>query len=145
MAFDFITLRGSFFDSAHVMRKADAMERKQLSKFGAFVRKRMRQSIRRRKKSAEPGNPPSAHSDTLKQIFFAWDDFKRSVVVGPIIFSVRDGGGKAPGLLERGGERIKRAKSGKTRRLHYRKFPFAVPAMEAELPKFAGLFKGAFS
>lgn len=145
MAFDFATLRGTFFDQAGLIRKSDAMQRKALSKFGAFVRKRMRQSIRRRKKSANPGEPPSAHGSNLKQIFFAWDDSKRSVVVGPIIFSVRDGGGKAPGLLERGGERISRTKRGKSRRLHYRKFPFAVPAMEAELPKFAGLFKGAFS
>lgn len=145
MAFDFITLRGTFFDSAHVMRKADKMQRKMLSKFGAFVRKRMRQSIRRRKKSSQPGEPPSAHGSNLKQIFFAWDDRQRSVVVGPIIFAVRDGGGKTPGLLERGGEVVRRSKRGKSKRLRYRKFPFAVPAMEAELPKFSGLFKGAFN
>ena len=144
MAFDFIALRGTFFDNAGMMRRADKMKRKQLSKFGAFVRKRMRSSMRRRKKQSKPGEPPSAHSGELKLIFFAWDDRQQSVVVGPIIFSVRDGGGITPGLLERGGERIARRR-GRSKRLHYRKFPFAVPALEAEAPKFAGLFKGAFS
>lgn len=157
MRFDFITLQKSFFDSEHVMRKADAMQRKTLSKFGAFVRQRARSSIKRRKAISNPGSPPSSHTqsgsgtflDGIKSIFFAYDSSRRTVVVGPVAFN--GGRGIVPGLLERGGTVTRREgfgrrnRKGPSRTLHYRARPFMQPAMEAELPKFSGLLKGAFN
>lgn len=94
-------VRGQFFDSSAVIRKTNAVERRILSRFGAFVRRRSKSSIRSRKrKVSEPGNPPFSRKGTLKKlIFFSYDTNKKSVVIGPTKF----GKGEAPRLLEEGG------------------------------------------
>lgn len=176
MAFDFITLRGTFFDSAHVMRKADKMKRRALSKFGAFVRQKARSSIRRVKKPSQPGKPPHTQKGTLKLIFFSWDERTGTVVVGPILAQAKGGGGKVPRLHEIGGQRtnqkpapgafpgatslrqkesfMRKVRDGTITPRKREKIKFLAtyparaymnPAMEAELPKFAALFKGAFN
>lgn len=130
----------AFFDSAKVMAMVDAKRRRALSKFGAFVRRKARSSIRKRKKLSEPGSPPSSHVGTLKNlIYFAYDTSRNSVVVGPTPFR---GKAVAPALLERGGSSSQRTKSGRARSTQYRARPFMKPAYEAELPKFLDLFRG---
>jgi len=63
-----------FFDSPKVVRAVDRTTRRVLSKFGAFVRRTARSSIRKRKRISEPGSPPSSHSGLLKKfIFFGYD------------------------------------------------------------------------
>jgi hypothetical protein len=174
MAFDFAAMRGSFFDSAKVLTAVGAAKRKALSKAGAFVRQRSRSSIRRRKKVSPPGKPPSAHKGQIKLIYFGYDEQTGSVVVGPIPFAAKAGTAVVPDLLERGGlttVKDKRSASGRKARSKkqadaYRQLiklgrivppqrplrliafaarPFMVPAMEAEMPKFAGMFKGELS
>lgn len=89
-----------FFDTAAVLAKLSEGERRVLSKYGAFVRIDARRSIRSRKKSAAPGQPPSSHEGSLKRlIFFAYDSVSRSVVIGPVPFKR----GTVPSLLEYGG------------------------------------------
>ncbi|HOM77081.1 MAG TPA: hypothetical protein PLE88_11240, partial [Anaerohalosphaeraceae bacterium] len=56
-----------FFDSPKVIRAVDKSTRKVLSRFGAFVRRTAKQSIRKRKKSSTPGTPPSSHTGLLKR------------------------------------------------------------------------------
>jgi hypothetical protein len=149
MAFSMAATSRSFFDRPKVQRTVDKKKRSALSKFGAFVRRRAKSSIRKRKKSADPGMPPSSHIGTLKNLlFFAYDERTKSVVIGPAPI-----GAKAivPGALERGGKsvivrRIKSAKGGERLRvlkpIHVRKHPYMAPALAAERPKFAGLFRG---
>ena len=76
-----------FFDSRHVMNRVDKATRSVLSKFGAYVRRTARRSIRKRKRRSRPGKPPSSHSGLLKRfIFFGYgtstveeDDEKKQV------------------------------------------------------------------
>lgn len=145
MGFDFATVRGAFFDSDAVLKAVSKARRRVLSKCGAFVRRRAKSSIRKRKRSAAPGQPPSSHSGELKELlFFAFDAATRSVVVGPVPFggSKSAGDKRAPELLERGGPVTRRTKSGEARVYRYRGHPFMKPALDAEVPKFASQFKG---
>lgn len=134
MALDvWAAVRESFFDSEAVAKKVEAGKRRVFSRMGAFVRTRARSSIRRRRKSSPPGQPPSAHSGEIKLIFFAWDDATQSVVAGPVPFRGKSGlaGGVVPRVLEFGGD----VAAGGTVK-HYAGNPFMRPALEHERPKF---------
>jgi hypothetical protein len=86
--FDIQAVKATFLDRAEISGAIDAGTRRALSKFGAFVRTRSRSSIRKRKKASKPGSPPSSHVGTLKKlIFFTYDAQKKSVVIGPTLFS----------------------------------------------------------
>ena len=129
-----------FFDSPKVVRAVDATTRRVLSKFGAFVRRTARSSIRKRKRISEPGSPPSSHTGLLKKfIFFGYDPAKRSVVIGPERLS-QEGRGEAPHLLEYGGTGTVERK-GKRRRAKVRARPFMGPAFEKEEPKLAAMWR----
>ena len=129
-----------FFDREAVASKADAATRKVLSKFGAFVRRTAKGSIRNRGKPAPPGSPPSSHTGLLKKfIFFGYDAGARSVVVGPARLD-RRGRGDAPALLEHGGlTTLKRR--GRRRRAAYRARPYMGPAFEKEQPKLPAMWR----
>lgn len=124
----------TFFDRDKVLDKMNREERRLLSKAGAFVRRRSRSSIRKRKKPSAPGKPPSSHTGRYKRsILFGYDKSKRSVVIGP---SASYGGSDIPERLEFGGTtKI----NGKTAR--YRPRPAMGPALEAEAPNFPELFR----
>lgn len=100
-----------FFDSPRVLKAVAKAERKALSKIGAFVRRRARSSLRRRKRTSSPGETPSVHSKsdraTLKAILFAFNPSTRSVVIGPIGLNQANetGGGRqtVPQIMEFGG------------------------------------------
>ena len=131
-----------FFDSPKVVRAVDSTTRRVLSKFGAFVRRTARSSIRKRKRISEPGSPPSSHSGLLKKfIFFGYDPAKRSVVIGPERLSQK-GRGEAPHLLEYGGTGTVERR-GKRRRAKVRARPFMGPAFEKEEPKLPAMWKGS--
>jgi len=48
-----------FFDTKAVMRATDKATRRVLSKFGAFVRRSARSSIRKRKRTSAPASRPA--------------------------------------------------------------------------------------
>ena len=75
-----------FFDRPAVQNAVDRQQRAAISKSLAFVRRRARSSLRRRKKVSEPGGTPSVHTkgDGLKKIFFAYDQRTGGGVVGPV-------------------------------------------------------------
>ena len=126
-----------FFDRATVIEKVRDGTKSTLAKAGAFVRTRARSLLRRRKRSAQPGQPPSDHGGYLKRwIFFAYEAATQSVVIGPRLF--RSSRPTVPQLLEGGGEIARHRSSGKP--ATYSKFPFMEPALEAERPKFPELF-----
>ena len=102
-------VREAFFDRPKVIKSLKAAKRKVLSKAGAFVRKRARGSMRRRKGVSPPGFPPSAHSqgNSLKTILFAYQPQSESTIVGPVQlnqvnFTVESVTSTVPGLHERG-------------------------------------------
>ena len=70
-------------------------------KFGAYVRRAAKSSIRKAKSTSKPGRPPHSHVGTLKRLlYFGFDPATASVVVGPVPFAA----GTAPRVLELGGE-----------------------------------------
>lgn len=104
--------KGFFFDAPLVVKAVDAATRGVLSKFGAYVRRRAKSSIRQRKAASQPGQPPSSHSGILRLfLYFAYDPGPRSVVIGPAktnqVFFDNQGNpvtGTVPEVLEYGGQ-----------------------------------------
>ena len=135
----FKAAKGMFFDRALIKSKVDTATRKRLSKFGAHVRQTSRRSIRKRKASSRPGQPPSSHTGILKQfIFFGYDSNRRSVVIGPVNTSRK--ASNIPATLEYGGTvRISHgAAKGKTTTIEAR--PYMGPAFDEELSKVSKLW-----
>lgn len=143
------TKKQFFFDRQIVIDAVGRAGAKNLSKAGSFIRQSARSSLRRRKRIAPPGEPPSVHTRnpvaTLKNIWFVFDPNSKSVVVGPMKLngSKLQGSDRAtvPALHELGGTAIvvdRRTK--RRRRAKYARRPFMGPAMERELPKFEGLW-----
>ena len=130
-----------FFDSKAVTDAVDAATRRVLSKFGAFVRRGAKSSIRPRKAVSAPGSPPSSHVGTLKRlIYFAYDPGRKSVVIGPTPFKTSVG--VVPPLLEYGGAAVIRV-HGKVKPVTYRPRPFMGPAFEKEKPKLPSMWAGS--
>jgi hypothetical protein len=143
-------IKNLFFDRNVVKRKTDTAARRVLSRFGAFVRRSARSSIRRRKRPSPPGSPPSSHTGLLRKfIFFGYEPDKRSVVIGPVRLS-QNGRGEAPSLLEHGGTATldrrgpsTSLRADKRKRTRYRPRPFMGPAFEKERPKLPAMWAGS--
>ncbi len=94
-------VKSMFFDRRAVAEAVGRANVKVLSRIGAFIRRRAKSSIRKRRAASLPGQPPSSHVGTLKNlIYFGFDTATRSVVVGPTPAGVR---GIVPPTLEFGG------------------------------------------
>lgn len=135
-----------FFDRNAVIKRVAAAERRVLSKFGAFVMRTARNSIKAGKGSAPPGHPPYAHASYFGRprrgkaskrpprqryyfrdsILFAYEGAPRpSVVIGPFLFNKRTTP-TIPELLELGGRHPETG-------LQYAPHPFMRPAFEKEI------------
>lgn len=164
-----LKMKDLFFDRAAVIDRIGKARARNLSKAGAFVQKRARTSLRRRKRASAPGQPPSVHSKdkfaTLKNILFAYDPAGDSVIVGPVGFRAAGTGigparapGDVPEALEHGGtlairEVFVRGKwrlstvrprlglRERTRPAVYAPRPFMGPALVAEQDAIAALWK----
>ena len=81
-------MRRFFLDRKEVRRRIGWANQRAMSKAGAFIRRRARSKLRRRKRSSRPGQPPSVHSTdrvaNLKNIAFAYDPNREVLVVGPV-------------------------------------------------------------
>ena len=129
----------SFFDRKAVQQSVDHAGRKVLSKFGAFVRTRSRRSIRKRKASSQPGQPPSSHTGLLRKfIFFGYDAQAQSVVIGPAKLNHKPGA--APSVLEHGGTAVIERR-GKKQRVSIAERPYMAPAFEQERPQLPKLWQ----
>lgn len=131
-----------FFDREKVQKKQDAATRRALAKFGAFVRRRARSSIRKRKGISQPGSPPSSHTGLLRDnIFFVAEPERTNVVIGPILLNgtksttslkaLEHGG---PSVMERRGKKVP---------ILLEPRPFMQPAFDAELDKAPEMYKWA--
>lgn len=150
--------KANFFDIKRILRLAEDAEERVLSRFGAFVRTRARSSLRRRKKASPPGMPPSTHAGkddyaSLKSILFAYEPFRRAVVIGPVLLNGSRRSPTVPELHEFGGTstRVDVQLSGgkwvpksygkrwgenrphRTRLVRYPARPYMRPAFRAEL------------
>lgn len=135
-------IKRMFFDRQAVISKVDAATRRVLSRFGAFVRRSAKSSIRKRKKAAPPGQPPSSHTGLLKKfIFFGYDAARQSVVIGPTRLNQK-GRGEAPPLLEYGGKATL-VRRGKKKHVTYQARPYMGPAFEKEKPQLPAMWRGS--
>jgi hypothetical protein len=129
-----------FFDSKRITSSVDKATRKVLSRFGAFVRRTAKQSIRKRKKSSAPGKPPSSHTGLLKRfIFFGYDRKNLTVVIGPARLTDNNRG-TAPSILEFGGTATVKGKKRK-KNVTIQPRPFMGPALEKEKPGLPSMWK----
>lgn len=153
-------MKKAFFDRQKINDAIDRETRKALTKSLAFVRRRMRSGLRRRKRASKPGQSPSVHSTnpvaSLKAIFFAYDERTKSGVVGSIKLngqkSLSTSSQALPGLLELGGtvtipeeswdgrtwvqqrrrRRVPARKKTRKRRVKIAPRPNAAPSLQAE-------------
>ena len=134
-----------FFDRKAVTGAVDKAARKVLSRFGAFVRRGAKSSIRKRKRVSSPGEPPSSHAGLLKRlIYFGYDRQRRSVVIGPQRLNQKIG--DAPAALEYGGvstvvEGLRARR--KERRVRIKARPYMGPAFQKERPKLPAMWAGS--
>jgi len=130
--------KGLFFDQKRVIDAVSKAQRKVLSRFGAYVRRTARSSIRKRKRVSEPGSPPSSHTGLLKRtIYFVYEPQRESVIIGPTLLGK---GTDAPRLLEHGGTVVRRKRK-KRVRMAYRPRPFMQPAFEKEQSTLPALWR----
>jgi hypothetical protein len=94
--------KSMFFDRPRVIEAVGRAGAKALSQAGAYIQRRAKTSIRKRKRVSRSGEPPSSHVGTLRnRIYFSYDPPTRSVVVGPTPVGSRS---VVPPTLEYGGE-----------------------------------------
>jgi hypothetical protein len=124
MAFDFARLKESFLDVPKVRDAVEKGGRKGCERHGAFVRRTAKNSIKNAPKidvatgeitkkrkgvtlkdaTAKSPNPPFSHRGDLKRlVLFAWDPSTLTIVVGPAVFTGKDGPGVATRVLEHSG------------------------------------------
>lgn len=88
-----VRTKNFFFDTAVVKRMVNEQERRGLSRIGAFLRTRMRSSLKRRQGPSRRGQPPHVHTSdpfaSLKNIRFAYEPARHGVVAGPLRLSRR--------------------------------------------------------
>jgi len=134
----------TFLDRKKVIRAADAANRRNLSKAGAFIRTTARHSIRKRKAASPPGSPPSSHTGLLKRfIFFGYDAARKTAVVGPMRLNQKVG--DAPAAHEHGGATVviegSRRSRRRRRRVRIKARPFMGPGAserDPEVPEAMG-------
>lgn len=142
-----------FFDRQAVSKAIGKNRARVLGRMGAFVQRRARSSLRRRKRTSSPGQTPSVHSSdsvtTLKNILFAYNPANESVIVGPAKLNGSGSiiGATVPALHEFGGtvglrQRRRRGRPPRIKQATYPPRPFMGPALKAEAPKLASLWQG---
>ena len=154
-------MKDLFFDRPAVKDRMTKANRKALTKVGAFIRRRARSSLRRRKKSSQPGQPPSVHTAdrvaTLKNILFAYEPNSQTLVVGPVKLNQKTllgpqlGNVTVPQLHEFGAtvkvragrRRIRHGQPVRVRRVKYAQRPFMGPALEAEKDHIPDAWSGS--
>lgn len=132
-------IKDVFFDRQAVISAVDAAKRKVLSKAGALIRQTAKTSIRKRKGTSQPGQPPFSHEGSLRKfIYFGYDRASDSVVVGPVGFK----NSTAPAVLEHGGATVV-VRRGKRAPVKIAARPYMWPALEKERPQLPLLWRNS--
>ncbi len=137
-------LKPLFLDRRPIMDRTDRWWRRAAMRVGGYLRRAARSQIRRRKRISKPGQGPTSWTGLLKRnIFFAYDPRRRTVVVGPAALNKAT---DAPHLLEFGGRTsLEQEVDGRrVRRLaYYRPRPYMKPALEKTRKKIPSLLRQA--
>ena len=100
---------------AAVIKHAQRQTVRVFGRFGGYMRKVVRTSLRKRKTSSPPGKPPAGHGNQLLKnfTFYAVEPQSPSVIIGPAKVAGTLSS-SAPSALERGGKtRIRTVVRGK--------------------------------
>lgn len=90
-----------FFYPKAVDTAQEKAEKKVLGRFGFYVRRDSRGKMRKKKKPSKKGSPPRVVTGLLKNfIFYSYDKFRQSVVIGAAKLAGFKGAGVAPARLE---------------------------------------------
>jgi len=121
--------KGLFFDSPAVIKAVDDATYRALVRFGQYVRKVARHSIKTMPGPSRPGEPPRNQTGVLKGfILYGFDPGSRSVVIGPARLRGKETYGPVtvPEVLEYG-DTVR----GRDSEMHrYEARPFMGPAFE---------------
>lgn len=132
-------VKSLFFDRKRVQDALDKNTRNVLSRFGALVRQTSRWSIRKRKRSSLPGQPPSSHTGLLKRfIFYSYDEFQKSVIIGPAKLNDKNTG--APEILEYGGRTVIESRKRKEK-VYIQPRPYMHPAFSKAMVQLPYLWR----
>lgn len=131
-------VKALFLNRPKVIAAMETATKAALGRFGAFVRKSARSSIRRRKGVSRPGQPPTSRTGLLKKfLFYTFDAQSQSVVIGPAQLK-GSAFGTAPEALEYGGTTTTQRRGG-AGTVEIAARPFMGPAFEkgtAKLDEF---------
>lgn len=124
-----LEFKAKMFDNVDkLIRDVNRTERRFLFKVGGYLRAVAMKSIRTRKGTSQPGQPPHSHVGTLRRLIaFAVDRYGESVTVGPLSHG-KFLNEKGPGILEHGGTRTV-YRGGKTITQRYAARPYLAPAL----------------
>lgn len=147
----------NFYDRRPVQSAQSRAKLRVGSRFGAFVRRSARSSIRRRLDSSRPGSPPTNVTGLLRRlIFFSYDRDIDGPVIGPTRAGrsqfgrtgaeVLEFGGPAQvtrfrrdGWTDQGSPRYQRV----TTRFNVAARPFMLPALQRESKRLPSMWTGA--
>lgn len=141
-------VKAMFFDRPRVQKAVSHANRRALSRAGAFVRTRARTSMRKRRGTSRPGQPPYAHEGSLRRmILFGYEPSRETVVVGPVGFRSSD----APNALEFGGRTtvVRRRRTSRRgqrvikTRVRIAARPYMAPALDKERPNLPALWRNS--
>lgn len=156
------SLKQFFFDKENVTRALDRGAARALGRFGVYVQREDKKSLKYAKVKSLPGRPPTVHRSpsftrkkknrkggTRRQMvsplreltFYGYDPSQRSVVIGPEVFRrSKVGGGKVPRVIEEGGTGPVKS-GGRITVGRYSPRPHTGPAFRRKLPMLPALFK----
>lgn len=160
-ALKFKAAKGNFFDRDKIIKAMDRATLRVLNQFGRMVRKRAQASLKYGDRPSAPGSPPTAHRSrsitktsrstgrTRKRsvsylrefLFYSYDDAAKSVVIGPSKLDQTVDSDALPALEYGGSSTV--SSRGKGRRVKIRPRPFMRPALDAELPNLAPLWRNS--
>ena len=132
-------VKGMFFTSPAVIQAMDKATYDALRRFGQYVRKVARHSIKSIPGPSAPGTPPHGHTGLLKgHIYYGFDSAQRSVVIGPARLKKPSCGlTTVPELQEYGG-----VVRGRDRKRHaYPERPYMGPAFQAGQERLDDLWR----
>jgi phage gpG-like protein len=153
--------QASFFDRVKVDNAIDKARVRVLGEFGRLVRKRAQSSLRYGDRVSLPGMPPTARKSGFRArkskstgktrvrrvsylrefLYFAYDKTTETVVVGPAKLNAVVSQTALP-ALEFGG-RTRTMRDGKSEVVRVAARPFMGPALEAERPKLAPMWRNS--
>jgi len=97
--------KGLFFDPKKILDPAEKATQQMLSKFGGYVKRTAKNSIKTSEEFSKPGQPPKSRGGKVRYkdfVFYVYDRALKEVVIGAVLLP-RKTSTKVPQVLEYGG------------------------------------------